>query len=91
MQTMMANTTANDRGTILPSAILETCLDVTDLDRARDFYAGFFGYSVPFSVRRDRTAFIPNGSAMDARSVARLLQHMVCGEPLSQSYRSRPG
>ena len=30
----------------LPSAILETCLYVTDLRRARDFYAGLFGYPV---------------------------------------------
>jgi catechol 2,3-dioxygenase-like lactoylglutathione lyase family enzyme len=30
----------------LPSAILETCLDVTDLPRSRDFYASLFGYAV---------------------------------------------
>lgn len=30
----------------LPSAIMETCLDVTDLPRSQDFYTGFFGYSV---------------------------------------------
>ena len=30
----------------LPSAILETCLHVTDLARSRDFYAQLFGYSV---------------------------------------------
>ena len=30
----------------LPSAILETCLDVTDLPRSRELYAGLFGYSV---------------------------------------------
>ncbi len=43
---MIANTVATDRAANLPSAILETCLSVTDLDRARDFYAGLFGYSV---------------------------------------------
>jgi catechol 2,3-dioxygenase-like lactoylglutathione lyase family enzyme len=32
--------------TPLPSAILETCLDVTDLARSRDFYAGLFGYPI---------------------------------------------
>ena len=52
MQTEIANSAANDRGTILPSAILETCLDVTDLNRARDFYAGLFGYSVMKSDER---------------------------------------
>ena len=30
----------------LPSAILETCLDVTDLARSRAFYEGLFGYTV---------------------------------------------
>jgi catechol 2,3-dioxygenase-like lactoylglutathione lyase family enzyme len=30
----------------LPSAILETCLHVTDLARSREFYAGLFGYTV---------------------------------------------
>lgn len=30
----------------LPSAILETCLYVEDLARARDFYVGLFGYRV---------------------------------------------
>jgi len=30
----------------LPSAILETCLDVANLPRSREFYAGLFGYSV---------------------------------------------
>ena len=29
-----------------PSAIIETCLSVADLDRARDFYAGLLGYAV---------------------------------------------
>jgi catechol 2,3-dioxygenase-like lactoylglutathione lyase family enzyme len=52
MQTKIANTNANDRDTSLPSAILETCLDVTDLNRARDFYAGLFGYSVMRSDER---------------------------------------
>jgi len=32
--------------TSLPSAILETCLHVTDLARSRDFYTGLFGYAV---------------------------------------------
>jgi hypothetical protein len=30
----------------LPSSILETCLDVADLEQARDFYAGLFGYPI---------------------------------------------
>jgi catechol 2,3-dioxygenase-like lactoylglutathione lyase family enzyme len=30
--------------TPLPSAILETCLDVANLARSRDFYTGLFGY-----------------------------------------------
>jgi catechol 2,3-dioxygenase-like lactoylglutathione lyase family enzyme len=30
----------------LASAILETCLDVTDLRRSRNFYADLFGYAV---------------------------------------------
>ena len=30
----------------LPSAILETCLHVTDLVRSREFYTGLFGYTV---------------------------------------------
>ncbi|BCU78285.1 VOC family protein [Luteolibacter sp. LG18] len=30
----------------LPSAILETCLSVEDIGRARDFYHGLFGYPV---------------------------------------------
>ena len=29
-----------------PSAILETCLDVTDLASSREFYAGLCGYAV---------------------------------------------
>jgi catechol 2,3-dioxygenase-like lactoylglutathione lyase family enzyme len=32
--------------TPLPSAILETCLSVTNLSRSRDFYAALFGYPV---------------------------------------------
>jgi catechol 2,3-dioxygenase-like lactoylglutathione lyase family enzyme len=43
---MMANNTGTDRGPILPSAILETCLDVTNLSQARDFYTDLFGYSI---------------------------------------------
>jgi catechol 2,3-dioxygenase-like lactoylglutathione lyase family enzyme len=38
--------------TSLPSAILETCLDVTDLDRSRNFYTGLFGYAVTKSDDR---------------------------------------
>jgi catechol 2,3-dioxygenase-like lactoylglutathione lyase family enzyme len=49
---MIANTTPNDRGTIPPSAILETGLNVKELDRARDFYAGLFGCSVMNSDER---------------------------------------
>jgi catechol 2,3-dioxygenase-like lactoylglutathione lyase family enzyme len=36
----------------LPSAILETCLNVEDLPRSRDFYASLFGYSVMQSDHR---------------------------------------
>ena len=36
----------------LPSAILETCLSVTDLTRSRDFYSELFGYSVMKSDER---------------------------------------
>ena len=36
----------------LPSAILETCLHVSDLSRARDFYTGLFGYPVMKSDER---------------------------------------
>ncbi|MCI0748134.1 MAG: VOC family protein [Verrucomicrobia subdivision 3 bacterium] len=36
----------------LPSAILETCLDVSDLARARDFYASLFGYPVMLEDHR---------------------------------------
>ncbi len=39
--TLMSNQTPSAR---LPSAILETCLSVADLPRARDFYTGLFGY-----------------------------------------------
>ena len=49
---MIANTTTTDPGQILPSAILETCLDVTDLNRARDFYSGLFGYAIMKSDER---------------------------------------
>jgi catechol 2,3-dioxygenase-like lactoylglutathione lyase family enzyme len=38
--------------TTLPSPILETCLDVTDLPRSRDFYSNLFGYSVMKSDHR---------------------------------------
>jgi catechol 2,3-dioxygenase-like lactoylglutathione lyase family enzyme len=38
--------------TLLPSAILETCLDVADLDRSREFYAGLFGYPLMQSDER---------------------------------------
>jgi catechol 2,3-dioxygenase-like lactoylglutathione lyase family enzyme len=36
----------------LPSAILETCLYVTDLPRARTFYETLFGYSIMASDDR---------------------------------------
>jgi len=52
MQPTLPNAPAAERGTILPSAILETCLDVTDLHRAREFYAGLFGYSIMKSDER---------------------------------------
>lgn len=35
-----------DAMTKLPSAVLETCLHVTDLARSREFYAGLFGYTI---------------------------------------------
>jgi catechol 2,3-dioxygenase-like lactoylglutathione lyase family enzyme len=43
METMPATAGSMDPRARLPSAILETCLDVTDLARSRDFYAGLFG------------------------------------------------
>ena len=43
---MSTSETASKPETALPSAILETCLDVADLPRSREFYAGLFGYSV---------------------------------------------
>ena len=46
METTITNTAATEPSAPLPSAILETCLSVTDLPRSRDFYAGLFGYSV---------------------------------------------
>jgi catechol 2,3-dioxygenase-like lactoylglutathione lyase family enzyme len=46
MGTIMANAGATDRGTVPPSAILETCLHVTDVPRAREFYTSLFGYAV---------------------------------------------
>jgi catechol 2,3-dioxygenase-like lactoylglutathione lyase family enzyme len=36
----------------LPSAILETCLSVTDLTRSRQFYSELFGYAVMKSDER---------------------------------------
>jgi catechol 2,3-dioxygenase-like lactoylglutathione lyase family enzyme len=42
---MQAAGSPQNRGPF-PSAILETCLYVADLARARDFYTGLFGYSV---------------------------------------------
>lgn len=36
----------------LPSAILETALSVSDLNRAREFYTGLFGYPVMISDNR---------------------------------------
>ncbi len=36
----------------LPSTVLETCLDVDDLARAREFYTGLFGYAVMDSDNR---------------------------------------
>jgi len=46
MNTSTNSETSGLQATPLPSAILETCLDVADLSRSRDFYAGLFGYSV---------------------------------------------
>ncbi|MCI0535680.1 MAG: VOC family protein [Verrucomicrobiales bacterium] len=45
MQTTSPNR-ATERDDLLPSAILETCLHVSDLPRARAFYSGLFGYAV---------------------------------------------
>ena len=42
----MNDTPAGSASGPLPSAILETCLSVSDLDRAREFYTGLFGYPV---------------------------------------------
>ena len=41
-----------DEGRPLPSAILETCLHVEDLDRSRNFYDELFGYPVMTSDER---------------------------------------
>jgi catechol 2,3-dioxygenase-like lactoylglutathione lyase family enzyme len=38
--------------TMLPSAILETCLDVSDVARSQEFYTGLFGYAVMKSDER---------------------------------------
>lgn len=38
--------------TTLPSGILETCLDVSDVARSQEFYAGLFGYAVMKSDAR---------------------------------------
>jgi catechol 2,3-dioxygenase-like lactoylglutathione lyase family enzyme len=46
MNTLTNSKTSSPGGIPPPSAILETCLDVTDLRRSRQFYAGLFGYSV---------------------------------------------
>jgi catechol 2,3-dioxygenase-like lactoylglutathione lyase family enzyme len=35
-----------------PSAILETCVYVTDMKRSREFYSGLFGYSIMNSDER---------------------------------------
>ena len=52
----MESTTAargeSTSGTRLPSAILETCLHVSDLSKSREFYAGLFGYAVMKSDER---------------------------------------
>jgi catechol 2,3-dioxygenase-like lactoylglutathione lyase family enzyme len=40
------------RSALPSSAILETCLDVTDLSRSRDFYTSLFGYAVARSDDR---------------------------------------
>jgi catechol 2,3-dioxygenase-like lactoylglutathione lyase family enzyme len=41
-----------EEGSPLPSAILETCLHVEDLQRSRAFYADLFGYRVMRSDER---------------------------------------
>jgi catechol 2,3-dioxygenase-like lactoylglutathione lyase family enzyme len=40
------NDAADERQAAPPSAILETCLDVADLPRSREFYADLFGYPI---------------------------------------------
>jgi catechol 2,3-dioxygenase-like lactoylglutathione lyase family enzyme len=51
MQDLTDQTDTNS-ATPPPSAILETCLYVEDLVRARDFYTGLFGYPVMQSDNR---------------------------------------
>jgi catechol 2,3-dioxygenase-like lactoylglutathione lyase family enzyme len=46
METKTATSLTHDPRLAPPSAILETCLHVSDLDRARDFYSRLFGYPV---------------------------------------------
>jgi catechol 2,3-dioxygenase-like lactoylglutathione lyase family enzyme len=53
-------TTEQPAKSSLQSAILETCLDVTDLSRSREFYANLFGYPVMQSDDRF-CAFDVNG------------------------------
>jgi catechol 2,3-dioxygenase-like lactoylglutathione lyase family enzyme len=43
---IIASARTERRHAPLPSAILETCLDVTNLSHSRDFYTSLFGYSV---------------------------------------------
>jgi catechol 2,3-dioxygenase-like lactoylglutathione lyase family enzyme len=43
---------ADQRTSVLPSTIVETCLHVEDLDRSREFYSGLFGYQLMKSDER---------------------------------------
>jgi catechol 2,3-dioxygenase-like lactoylglutathione lyase family enzyme len=43
---------ADQQTSLLPSTIVETCLNVEDLNRSREFYADLFGYSLMKSDER---------------------------------------
>jgi catechol 2,3-dioxygenase-like lactoylglutathione lyase family enzyme len=46
------SSSADQQTSVLPSTIVETCLDVEDLNRSREFYAGLFGYPLMRSDER---------------------------------------
>ncbi len=47
-----ASNLTGDQASVLPSAIVESCLHVEDLNRSRAFYADLFGYPVMKSDER---------------------------------------